>query len=117
MRLGRPRTWTARTWLGAGAVVALLLALAIAIASYLRPDPSLGDRLADSLAHRGDGFAVDRPCEAAGDGRWQCTIADDPSSGASDVYLLRLSRDECWSGARTQDAPGDQPLRGCLDRR
>jgi hypothetical protein len=104
--------------------IAVAIALAVAVVTVAAvllvasPEPPLGERLADSLvdaAAAPDGFVADGPCEPQGGRRWLCRIEDDPGSGASDTYLVELGHDGCWSGARTDDPPGGQPLRGCME--
>jgi hypothetical protein len=102
--------------------IAVAIALAVAVVTVAAvllvwPEPPLGERLADSLVDAAGpgGFVADGPCEPQGGWRWLCGIEDDPGSGGSDTYLVELGRDGCWSGARTVDPPGGQPLRGCME--
>jgi hypothetical protein len=93
-------------------VVALVAAVSLVI--VLRPDPGVGEKLASSLVDEGDGFTTTGPCEPQGAARWLCEIEDDPRSGGSDLYRLKLDANGCWAGARTVDVPGGQPLSGCI---
>jgi hypothetical protein len=114
---------TLSRWTRIAVAVAIALAVAVvtvaAVLLVASPEPPLGERLADSLVDAAAGpggfFVADGPCEPQGGRRWLCGIEDDPGSGASDTYLVELGRDGCWSGARTDDPPGGQPLRGCME--
>jgi hypothetical protein len=100
--------------LALAACIVATVVIAVSLFVALRPEPSLGEKLADSLVDEGDGFIAVGPCELQGATRWRCEIEDDPGSGGSDVYLLELDAKGCWAGARTVDLPGDQPLSGCI---
>jgi hypothetical protein len=95
-------------------LVVLLIAAAAVVGVTIRPGTPVGERLAESLERAGDGFNVLGPCESQGGRVWTCFIEDDPGSGESDAYRLQLDSDECWSGARTENPPGGQPLSDCL---
>ena len=95
-------------------LLAVVVIAAVVIGVTVRWTKPTGEKLAESLSGEETGFAVMEPCEALGGRLWRCFIEDDPGSGASDAYRLRLDPGGCWSGARTQEPPGGQPLSGCI---
>lgn len=95
--------------------VAILLVL-VAVArpqTFWTPD---GDDVGRSLEHAGDGFTVvPAGCHSVGRATWACPVEDDPGSGPSGEYRLRVRPDNCWSASRRgRLVDGRRRLNGCV---
>jgi len=93
--------------------IAILLMIAAVVAVTVRWRTPTGERLADSFDRAADGLAVVGPCESSGGGVWRCHVEDDPGSGTSTSYTLRLDTDECWSVLQPSSRSASS-LTGCI---
>jgi hypothetical protein len=92
------------TLLAAGLAGILVVAI-LRPSTFWTPD---GADIGRSLEDAGD-FAIYEDCEQERRTVWRCPVEDDPGSGTSGYYVVRMQPDDCWSAER-----GNRRLGGCV---
>ena len=110
---GLRRLVAALLLLATAAVVAVVAVAVLSPTTLWTPE---GRDLAESLDRAGDGFGVPDPCLRSRGG-WLCTVENDPGSGVSGEYRLRVRGEDCWTARETgrfDAASNPRRLEACL---
>src|SRR5829696_3014477 len=100
-----PRWWVA---IAAAVFLTTVSLTAVAVArpqTFWTPD---GADLGSSLERRSrEPLAVPEGCKRTGGALWLCPVEDDPGSGLSGQYIVRLDADNCWLAVRDERRRAD----------